>query len=331
MSPLIFFDANVYLSAYREGYKDYLTFLNEAEEIIPYILITKQIVREVNRNRLSTYLQYFRGLQNKPSVLPGALVHYQKTRDEIDKSESKYKCLKAKITDAEKELNEFIDEIHKENIATISKGNDYVWLSLQPFFCNAVTETRDQLLRARKRKEIGDPPGKTKDSLGDQINWEQLLDKARHGGGPIMIVTNDHDYYHNIGGILHLEPSLYDELRDVSDDREVLVFEKAPDCIKHIKEKQLLKDKKLPTEELIAAANNEIEFERSSIKSKLIGLPWSGGVLISTLEESCRNSPTGEHQVGGAALFPSAFRGYKTFQGHCSYCGQWIDTLDDCD
>lgn len=329
--PIIFFDANVYLCAYREGYKEYIKFLESANEIRPYLLVTAQIVREVSRNRLSAYLQYVTGSQKYKSKFPGAFVRYDRTREEMEKSEIQYKEIKKSIDEVEGKLDEFINEAHRHNIEMISKGQDYVWESLRIFFDNAVSETDEQLARARKRKELGDHPGKNEDALGDQLNWEQLLDRARKEEGPIMIVTNDKDYWNRDKGSLYLKPPLYQEIREASNNQEIFVFERPTDCIEYLKVEQLIEKVHLPTAEMIEAANNEVEFERELMGSNLVALQGTGSILLSTLYDGCRQSPTGRHHVSEAALRPSPLYGYKTFQGQCDYCGHWIDTLEDCD
>ena len=143
--PIIFFDANVYLCAYREGYKEYLKFLESARDIRPYLLVTAQIVREVSRNRLSTYFQFMAEQQKYRSKFPGAFVRYDRTREKMEELENQYRELKKRMDETEVELDQFINEAHRDNIQTISKGQDYVWKSLQAFFDNSVPETAEQL------------------------------------------------------------------------------------------------------------------------------------------------------------------------------------------
>lgn len=56
--------------------------------------------------------------------------------------------------------------------------------------------TNEILLEAKKRVDIGKPPGKNK-SLGDAINWETLL-KALNPFEELYFVSDDKDYYSEI-------------------------------------------------------------------------------------------------------------------------------------
>lgn len=60
--------------------------------------------------------------------------------------------------------------------------------------------------RARDRKERGNPPGKQKNTLGDQITWEQLLTYCK-GMKQLWIITDDSDY-----GIKHEKMMLLNSL-----------------------------------------------------------------------------------------------------------------------
>src|SRR5258708_14785060 len=86
------------------------------------------------------------------------------------------------------------------------------------FFKNAQTET--DLTRARLRKELGQPPGKKNDPLGDQISWEQLLNRAS-GVDSVWIVSRDGDYTVAVGNKLFLQPPLQREISNVKGVRSV--------------------------------------------------------------------------------------------------------------
>lgn len=57
----------------------------------------------------------------------------------------------------------------------ISCSEDEVSKALIPIFDKAVAHSPKELQKARNRKEIGNPPGKKGDPLGDQLTWEQIL------------------------------------------------------------------------------------------------------------------------------------------------------------
>lgn len=89
-------------------------------------------------------------------------------------------------------------------------STDAVSIELDKIFSLAKSPSVDDLEAARLRKEIGNPPGKAKDPLGDQLSWEQLL--RHYNGNEIWIITNDGDYFSQYNGKLYLNPFLYNEL-----------------------------------------------------------------------------------------------------------------------
>jgi hypothetical protein len=97
-------------------------------------------------------------------------------------------------------------------LQSITNSTDAVSKALEPIFQNAQTPSPEQLERARYRKEVGNPPGKQADPLGDQISWEQLLDTYK--GEELIIVTNDGDYFCSYDGRKHLNPLLVTNLRE---------------------------------------------------------------------------------------------------------------------
>lgn len=60
-----------------------------------------------------------------------------------------------------------------------------------------VSVTNDQIERARRRRDLGNPPGK-KDSLGDALNWETLLDVAEPSED-LYFISEDKDWISPLG------------------------------------------------------------------------------------------------------------------------------------
>ena len=329
--PLIFLDANVYLNAYRDGFGEYLTLLSHAAALRPHMLVTEMLVREVNRNRLSKYLEYRHGFTTQKAKFPFVFPHHTKNEDDKNAFGQEYGKLKEKCDSSMKELSRFIDDAHDKNVKAISEGIDYVSSSLQDLFSDPVPATDEQLERARKRKEIGDPPGKQKDPLGDQIAWEQLLDAAR-GRGVVCIVTADGDYYyvHNYEVFLH--PTLYAELKEVQGVTAIHCFNRLGDFFDHLRGTGILETKDLPSPHLTRDANTEIDAVKLPSRHFVDLSKYPSHLIVRGYQKPCPRTENGAHVVGSVTgLYPSPYSSARTFQGPCELCGQWTDTLENSD
>jgi hypothetical protein len=70
---------------------------------------------------------------------------------------------------------------------------------------------------------LGNPPGKNKDPLGDEITWEQLLSRAG-SASKLWIISKDSDYFAESGSQLYLNAFLYQELLGLNPNLEVVCF-----------------------------------------------------------------------------------------------------------
>src|SRR6266545_4267244 len=204
---LVFIDANCYLDFYRipRG-KSLLTFLLEQQD---YIFITKQIVEEVQRNKLQEAKRFLTKLPEKlaePDVpIPDHLLKIPgKTADNLHKT---LEAIKQKIQSVKANLK----KATVETLKAISSSEDEVSKALAPLFDRAVAHTPEEIHRARDRKERGNPPGKQKDSLGDQLTWEQLLSHCK-GKFKLWVISMDSDYCIKHDDMRFLNPFLYEDL-----------------------------------------------------------------------------------------------------------------------
>src|SRR5262249_19161881 len=134
-----------------------------------------------------------------------------------------------------------------EILEKINRSEDEVSVALAKIFVRAVQHNEEELSRARSRKELGNPPGKKGDPIGDELNWEQLV-TACNGNSGLWVLSRDGDYSTKIGNNMHLNPAL---LRDIErrcrPAPKVYCFDNIPDGIKSFTDTLGLKAKTLPT------------------------------------------------------------------------------------
>src|SRR5262249_8230502 len=81
-----------------------------------------------------------------------------------------------------------------DQLQSIAQSTDSVSVAPRPLLTAAVPPSEAELIAARLRKELGNPPGKPSDPLGDQLTWEQLLTHVQPTD-ELWIVTRDLDYF----------------------------------------------------------------------------------------------------------------------------------------
>jgi len=140
----------------------------------------------------------------------------------------------------------------------INQAHDDISKALAPIFARAVVHNEKEMQNARERRERGNPPGKSKQTVGDQLTWEQIL-TAFAGKKRLWIVTDDGDYgtFHQDEGFLN--HFLYEELRQVNADAEAYLFKDINDAIKHFAATTGVKADKLPSLEKAEEIKKEVE------------------------------------------------------------------------
>lgn len=180
----LFIDTNIYLAFYHFSSDD----LEELQKLLVLLdnksltlYVTEQVVDEYERNRenkLADALNRFREikLNHQYPQLCQAYPEYQSLRDLQKKFESSHSVLLSKLDTDIEEQSLKADQLLKSLFikATHVKRSDKV------------------VERARRRMEIGNPPGKT-GSLGDAINWESLLEGVPEAQD-IYIIADDGDW-----------------------------------------------------------------------------------------------------------------------------------------
>ena len=250
---LLFIDANKYLDLYRtdKGKK----LLAPLGEQVGYIFVTQQVVDEVQRNKIFVAAEFlsqkFKELKlqtfNVPDHLSGTSAG-QGMGILQQMSEIVQKIKKA---------NDEVDALALGIMEQISRSEDEVSKALAPIFAKAVPHSPEELQRARDRRELGNPPGKIANPIGDQLTWEQILTHFK-GRKRLWIISRDGDYGTIYDGKGFLNRFLYDELCKVATAPEVYLFGDMVEGIGHFVETTGVKaEKRLTPEEAQEVENEE--------------------------------------------------------------------------
>jgi len=195
----------------------------------------------------------------------------------------------------------------------IMKGEDGASVTLNKVFENSLLPTTEEFNKARIRKELGNPPGKPTDSLGDQVTWEQLL-STYDGASPLWIISNDNDYSSKVNKTRFLNSYLFNEIKKkLQNEPTIYIFETLAGGISHYSENRPEPVEHLPAkEELEKIAEKEIR--PLQIYSALSGFPEP---VI------CHKCSSGEGFIGPVPK-PSRYGGW-TYQWICKACGELHD------
>lgn len=217
---VIFVDANALLELYEHFDPVVTEIPAKLRATADSLLVTRQVADEVERGKLRVAqkgIDRVLGDLRAPSAgLPvGLQSNAVALRDSIN-------ALTAVIKD--------IRAAAHAHIRDVANSTDQLSQGLAPLFGNAEEPAPAVLARARDRHERGNPPGNPRDPLGDQLNWEQLLERVE-GATILWLVTGDADFGAGKGagkGASHLNPLLLRDLKRVAPGLEVRVHGKEP-------------------------------------------------------------------------------------------------------
>jgi hypothetical protein len=281
----LFVDANIYLSFFRTSAKDIRKLLPSLLEIKNNIFVTRQIRDEVQRNKLGVTLASLQPVREKVRWREWNLP---------DLLEAKFgrggpKWADDAKADADK-VNAAIDSV----LSDVATSGDVVSRELQPIFEQVRNETPEELESARFRREIGNPPGKTKDTLGDQISWTQLLSTVTEKD-EVWIVTSDGDFHVRNGESILLNPFLLKELTGKGvHPTKVHVHDNLASALQAFSKAAEQPVKSLPTEKVLeSAAREEKETEWASV-----AVPVGSGDLWRTFPSGQLFFPEGGGKGG---------------------------------
>lgn len=181
----LFIDTNIYLAFYHFTNED----LEELKKLVVLIenaairlLLPDQVVDEFKRNRAGKIADAIKGLREQRLTLQFP---------QLCKDYPQYEKLRT--------LEREYDKLHAELMADINNdirdGNlkaDELTARLFALGTRIDTQGDELFQLARRRVDVGNPPGKNK-SYGDALNWEALLNGGANNES-LHFVTDDRDY-----------------------------------------------------------------------------------------------------------------------------------------
>lgn len=190
----ILIDTNIFLDFYRsknESLRILTEIINNSENVI----LTEQIVNEFYRNRTRVLREVKKvfekesNVENISSSFLDSLVDYADFQQLHNNFKQKRQEIKTKIDEiisdissdpVAKEFKEFVDKkIENEELLSISDA---------------------AFKKAETRKKLGNPPASDKYSIGDELNWEIVLENINED---IVIVGRDKTYNENYEFLRH--------------------------------------------------------------------------------------------------------------------------------
>jgi predicted nucleic acid-binding protein len=251
----VFIDANIYLNFFDSNKPELKKLLDSLLEIKDSLFVNSQIAHEINRNKLDiaqrSFGNHFNNLSNLKLInLPE---HLELESNNLQSWNSQSK----KINRKQKELQNQLEKIIQKTLEEIMCSADKVSQTFRLLFEGALEASEVEIEAERHRKEIGNPPGKANDPLGDQISWEQFLNCST-SSEKIWIITKDSDYYTVFKNKRYLNPFLYNELVVANiGNPSIFCFESLAEGLKHFNENSSEKIKELPTEEELKTITEE--------------------------------------------------------------------------
>ena len=179
----IFIDTNIILDFYRINNKNSINqILKEIKEYKKYFVSTKQSQDEFLRNRDRTIKDFIEELKKQNYIVhPNNVIATLESYNEYYNS----------ILKANNNTKKIIDEM---NILIENPDLDLIYKIYMDLNEIAYNRTDNIIERAQKRKIIGNPPTSKKETCGDEIIWETLLEYCKED---LIIVSRDSTFNNN--------------------------------------------------------------------------------------------------------------------------------------
>lgn len=253
MTELLFIDTNIYLRFYDSNNAEYKKLLKTLPSLKDKLFITKQIKDEIERNKADVFRNSFDTYLKQAKIfnsisLPEHLDNNNSSEIVMWNQERKTIIEKLEIS------NKSLFNIYNNKINLISKSEDEISKTLNILFEKCIDCTKDEFQKAKHRKERGNPPGKSFDPLGDQINWEQLLNKIKTTN-ELYIISNDHDLLVTVANNSFLNPLLYEEIKQHNPKIKINCFHSLSNALLTLNKEGHEKIKNLPSEKILEEIN----------------------------------------------------------------------------
>lgn len=319
---VLYIDANIYLRFYDSNRPEYKKLLGSVIELADKIFFTEQFGYEIDRNKLSIFRlsidSYNKQVSLTATTLPEhldedsspKLAEWNKERKELEKN----------ISTSNEELTSILNNVLND----ISVSQDNVSKGLSVLYAKSAKPNITDIEKARFRKEIGNPPGKRADPLGDQLSWEQLLNIIPKTS-TLWVVSTDRDYFAEHKKVLYLNPVLSNDLMIQNPKLEVKTFNILSEALRDFDSK-----------EKIAAIPSKEELDVISVtESENLNALTDSSNFISYYNY-IPDRPSKCHKCGSTNSFSdgSYLRsqyGGLTLQYVCKKCGFHLDSGDSFD
>ncbi len=313
---LFFVDTNTILGFYDSNKPELQKLLKALEELGERLFLSEQTMREIERNKLRVFRQSIENYKKTFSTQKPQLPIHLEDDDSTEISDWNKK--RQHIFDKLADSNEEFDKIVSEMLERISKSSDRVSTVFSKFYKNVRRPSESALEKARRRWEVGDPPGKSKDPLGDQLSWETLLENVSDVN-VLWLVTADKDYYTRYNGECILNPALRQNLLDANGNVDVRIFSKLSDAIRDFDKADKLQD-------IPSAAELDKIATAETIIADVHDEPRIAFYTVTEAPRLCPKCGAKDSFTSGSYLRSQL--GGLTLQYVCLKCGFHLDTGD---
>lgn len=182
----VFIDTNILLDIYHLSGAD-LEELRKLKKMVEKekvkLLVSSQVVDEFWRNRERVISDALKSFKESKAVakIPNIIRAYPEAKD-----------LKASVNKTNEIVRALLEKTTEDIENDALKADAVVQELLSAVTIGEISD--ETIARAKRRCELGNPPGK-KDSLGDGVNWEWLLEQEiDFWDDELIIISADGDY-----------------------------------------------------------------------------------------------------------------------------------------
>lgn len=264
----LFIDANAYLNFLRlsndrtSALSSFLILVRAKKVILVFPKIT---IEEYLRNRdkvIENSRLALVKLKNLPSVsLPPPVKGGIKILEEKRKNY---------LSELEKIEKKYVNSVKliKEKIDTLFK------YSIHP------DETESLYQAALRRRERGNPPGKSNGTIGDELVWELLLSDCH--SDDLAIVSGDTDWFLNLNGKKVLHNFLIEEWRQKS-KKNISFFETVGEFVNSLTKQDTVSKEKIKEEKISLSSVGALSWDEQLGRFVLSDQSLTGPLTLSNI------------------------------------------------